>query len=108
MELKKIQSKVDDWINKHGVRYFDPLTNMAQLTEEVGEVARIISRKYGEQSEKESDKKADLGEELSDVLFVVFCLANQTGLDLDESFNKKLEYKSKRDSSRHKNNPKLN
>ncbi|MBL6648682.1 MAG: nucleotide pyrophosphohydrolase [Flavobacteriaceae bacterium] len=107
MELKKIQSKVDDWINNHGVRYFDPMTNMAQLTEEVGEVARIISRRYGEQSEKESDKKADLGEELSDVLFVVFCLANQTGLDLDESFNKKLELKSKRDSFRHKNNPKL-
>ena len=108
MELKSLQRKVDNWINEHGVRYFDPLTNMAQLTEEVGEVARVISRKFGEQSAKESDKKIDLGEELSDVLFVVFCLANQTGLDLDESFNKKLEYKSKRDSSRHKNNPKLN
>lgn len=107
MELKSLQKKVDNWINEHGVRYFDPLTNMAQLTEEVGEVARVISRKYGEQSAKESDKKIDLGEELSDVLFVVFCLANQTGIDLDTSFNKKIELKSKRDHSRHKNNPKL-
>jgi NTP pyrophosphatase (non-canonical NTP hydrolase) len=107
MELKSLQRKVDNWINEHGVRYFDPLTNMAQLTEEVGEVARVISRKFGEQSAKESDKKIDLGEELSDVLFVVFCLANQTGIDLDTSFNKKIELKSKRDHSRHKNNPKL-
>jgi len=89
------------------VRYFDPLTNMAQLTEEVGEVARIISRRYGEQSEKESDKKVDLGEELSDVLFVVFCIANQTGIDLEKSFNKKLKHKSLRDGKRHINNPKL-
>lgn len=80
---------------------------MAQLTEEVGEVARIISRRFGEQSEKDSDKKIDLGEELSDVLFVVLCLANQTGIDLDSSFNKKIEFKSKRDHLRHKNNPKL-
>ena len=93
MELKILQKKVDNWINKHGVRYFDPLTNMAQLTEEVGEVARVISRRFGEQSEKDSDKKIDLGEELSDVLFVVFCLANQTGIDLDRSFNKKIELK---------------
>lgn len=107
MELKSLQRKVDNWINEHGVRYFDPLTNMAQLTEEVGEVARVISRKFGEQSAKESDKKIDLGEELSDVLFVVFCLANQTGIDLDTSFNKKIELKSKRDHSRHKNNSKL-
>ena len=107
MELKSLQRKVDNWINEHGVRYFDPLTNMAQLTEEVGEVARVISRKFGEQSAKESDKKIDLGEELSDVLFVVFCLANQTGIDLDTSFNKKIQLKSKRDHSRHKNNPKL-
>jgi len=107
MELKSLQRKVDNWINEHGVRYFDPLTNMAQLTEEVGEVARVISRKFGEQSAKESNKKIDLGEELSDVLFVVFCLANQTGIDLDTSFNKKIELKSKRDHSRHKNNPKL-
>ena len=103
MELKSLQKKVDNWINEHGVRYFDPLTNMAQLTEEVGEVARIISRRFGEQSEK----KIDLGEELSDVLFVVLCLANQTGIDLDSSFNKKIEFKSKRDHLRHKNNPKL-
>ena len=107
MELKIIQKRVDDWISKHVVRYFDPLTNMAQLTEEVGEVARIISRRYGEQSEKESDKKVDLGEELSDVLFVVLCLANQTGVDLEKSFNKKLKFKSLRDGERHKNNPKL-
>ena len=95
MELKSLQKKVDNWINEHGVRYFDPLTNMAQLTEEVGEVARIISRRFGEQSEKDSDKKIDLGEELSDVLFVVLCLANQTGIDLDSSFNKKLESNNK-------------
>jgi len=107
MELKLIQNKVDDWISKHGVRYFDPLTNLAQLTEEVGEVARVMSRKFGEQSEKESDKNMNLGEELSDVLFVVFCIANQTGIDLDKSFDSKLELKSNRDKSRHKNNPKL-
>jgi len=107
MEFKSLQKKVDNWINEHGVRYFDPLTNMAQLTEEVGEVARVISRRFGEQSEKESDKKIDLGEELSDVLFVVLCLANQTGIDLDNSFNKKIELKSKRDHLRHKSNPKL-
>ena len=107
MEFKSLQKKVDNWINEHGVRYFDPLTNMAQLTEEVGEVARVISRRFGEQSEKESDKNIDLGEELSDVLFVVLCLANQTGIDLDKSFNNKIEFKSKRDHSRHKNNSKL-
>ena len=107
MGLKKLQKEVDAWIKEYGVRYFDPLTNMAQLSEEVGEVARIISRRYGEQSEKKSDKNKDLAEELSDVLFVVFCLANQTGVDLDESYNKKLEFKSLRDSDRHKNNPKL-
>jgi len=107
MEFKSLQKKVDNWINEHGVRYFDPLTNMAQLTEEVGEVARVISRRFGEQSEKESDKNIDLGEELSDVLFVVLCLANQTGIDLDNSFNKKIELKSKRDHLRHKSNPKL-
>ncbi|MEK9517295.1 MAG: nucleotide pyrophosphohydrolase, partial [Flavobacteriaceae bacterium] len=81
MELQKAQKIVDNWIKEHGVRYFDELTNMAQLTEEVGEVARIIARRYGEQSEKESDKKKDLGEELADVIFVVLCLANQTGVD---------------------------
>ena len=91
----------------HGVRYFDELTNMAQLSEEVGEVARIISRRYGEQSEKESDKIKDLGEELSDVIFVAICLANQTGINLQEAFEKKLKIKSDRDSERHHKNSKL-
>jgi NTP pyrophosphatase (non-canonical NTP hydrolase) len=107
MELQKVQKKVDDWIKEHGVRYFDELTNMAQLTEEVGEVARIISRRYGEQSEKESDKSKDLGEELADVIFVVLCLANQTEVNLQKAFDKKMQLKSKRDHERHKNNPKL-
>ena len=107
MSLKKIQKEVDLWIKEHGVRYFDPLTNMAQLSEEVGEVARIIARRYGEQSEKQSDKQKDLAEELSDVIFVVMCLANQTGLDLEKAFDKKLNHKTKRDLLRHKNNPKL-
>ena len=98
---------VDIWIKEHGVRYFNELTNMAQLTEEVGEVARIISRRYGEQSEKESDKEKDLGEELADVLFVVLCLANQTGVDLQKSFEKKLRIKTERDRERHQNNKKL-
>ncbi len=107
MDIKNAQRIVDDWINKHGVRYFNELTNMAQLTEEVGEVARIIARRYGEQSEKESDKDKDLGEELADVLFVVLCLANQTGVNLQEAFDKKLDVKSKRDHDRHHNNEKL-
>ena len=107
MELQKVQKKVDDWINEHGIRYFDELTNMAQLSEEVGEVARIISRRYGEQSEKESDKSKDLGEELADVIFVTLCLANQTGVNLQKAFDKKMQLKSKRDHERHKNNPKL-
>ncbi len=107
MELQKVQNKVDDWIKEHGVRYFDELTNMAQLSEEVGEVARIISRRYGEQSEKESDKSKDLGEELADVIFVVLCLANQTGVNLQKAFDKKMQLKSKRDHERHKINPKL-
>lgn len=107
MGIKKAQQDVDDWIEAHGVRYFNELTNMAQLTEEVGEVARIIARRYGEQSEKESDKNKDLGEELADVLFVVLCLANQTGIDLQEAFDKKLELKAKRDHDRHQNNEKL-
>jgi NTP pyrophosphatase (non-canonical NTP hydrolase) len=89
------------------VRYFDALTNMAQLTEEVGEVARIIARRYGEQSEKESDKNKDLGEELADVIFVAICLANQTGVNLQDAFEKKLKIKSERDHDRHQNNPKL-
>jgi NTP pyrophosphatase (non-canonical NTP hydrolase) len=107
MDLKDSQLAVDQWIKNHGVRYFNELTNMAQLTEEVGEVARIIARRYGEQSEKESDKQKDLGEELADVVFVVLCLANQTGIDLQEVFNRKLALKTKRDQQRHKNNPKL-
>jgi NTP pyrophosphatase (non-canonical NTP hydrolase) len=97
MELQKAQEIVDHWIKEHGVRYFDELTNMAQLTEEVGEVARIIARRYGEQSEKESDKAKDLGEELADVIFVVLCLANQTGVDLQQAFDKKMKIKSERD-----------
>lgn len=108
MELEVLQQKVDSWIKDYGVRYFDILTNMAQLTEEVGEVARIISRRYGEQSEKKVDANKDLGEELSDVLFVVLCIANQTGVNLQESFDKKIMLKSKRDKERHLKNPKLN
>lgn len=107
MNIKNAQKAVDDWINQHGVRYFNELTNMAQLTEEVGEVARIISRRYGEQSEKESDKDKDLGEELADVMFVVLCLANQTGVDLQQAFEKKLDIKAKRDHDRHHKNKKL-
>lgn len=107
MSIQKTQQAVDNWIKEHGVRYFNELTNMAQLTEEVGEVARIIARRYGEQIEKESDKGKDLGEELADVLFVVLCLANQTGIDLQEAFDKKLEVKAKRDHDRHQNNKKL-
>jgi NTP pyrophosphatase (non-canonical NTP hydrolase) len=107
MDLKNAQIIVDNWINDHGVRYFNELTNMAQLTEEVGEVARIISRRYGEQSEKESDKNKDLGEELADVLFVVLCLANQTGVHLQDAFDKKLELKTNRDHDRHHSNEKL-
>ena len=107
MNIQNAQIEVDNWIQEHGVRYFNELTNMAQLTEEVGEVARIIARRYGEQSEKESDKNKDLGEELADVLFVVLCLANQTGIDLQEAFNKKMDIKAKRDHDRHHNNEKL-
>ena len=107
MELSKAQKEVDNWIKEHGVRYFNELTNMAQLTEEVGEVARIIARRYGEQSEKESDKEKDLGEELADVVFVVLCLANQSGVNLEEAFNKKMALKTKRDHDRHHNNEKL-
>ena len=107
MDLKGAQEKVDQWIQTHGVRYFDELTKMAQLTEEVGEVARIIARRYGEQSEKESDKSKDLGEELADVIFVAICLANQTGVDLQAAFTKKLDLKTDRDHERHQNNPKL-
>ncbi|CAM1360713.1 conserved hypothetical protein [Tenacibaculum litoreum] len=107
MNIQDAQKQVDDWIKNHGVRYFNELTNMAQLTEEVGEVARIIARRYGEQSEKESDKNKDLGEELADVMFVVLCLANQTGVNLQEAFDKKLDIKTKRDHDRHHSNKKL-
>ena len=107
MDVKDAQLTVDTWIKEHGVRYFNELTNMAQLTEEVGEVARIIARRYGEQSEKESDATKDLGEELADVLFVVLCLANQTGVNLQEAFDKKLKIKTTRDHDRHHNNEKL-
>ena len=107
MPIKELQSQVDHWINNHGVRYFNELTNMAQLTEEVGEVARIMARRYGEQSEKESDKNKDLGEELADVLFVVLCLANQTNTDLQTAFDKKMQLKASRDHDRHHNNEKL-
>ena len=107
LPLGKLQEEVHHWISNHGVRYFNELTNMAQLSEEVGEVARIIVRRYGEQSEKESDKAKDLGEELSDVLFVVLCLANQTGTDLQSAFDKKMDVKRDRDHDRHHGNEKL-
>jgi NTP pyrophosphatase (non-canonical NTP hydrolase) len=107
MTLKDAQTQVDTWIKTYGVRYFNELTNMAILTEEVGEVARIIARRYGEQSEKESDKSKDLGDEMADVLWVLMCLANQTGIDLTEAFEKNLAKKTGRDFDRHHNNPKL-
>jgi NTP pyrophosphatase (non-canonical NTP hydrolase) len=107
MTIKDAQQIVDEWIKSTGVRYFNELTNMAILTEEVGEVARIIARKYGEQSFKESDKDKDLGDEFADVLFVLICLANQTGVDLTEALTKNLEKKTNRDSLRHRNNEKL-
>lgn len=107
MNIQNAQIQVDNWIKEHGVRYFNELTNMAQLTEEVGEVARIIARRYGEQSEKESDKNKDLGEELADVVFVVLCLANQTGVNLQEAFDRKMDKKTKRDHDRHHANEKL-
>ncbi len=107
MELKQAQQLVDEWIKKYGVRYFSELTNTAILMEEVGEVARIMARRYGEQSEKESDKKKELADELADVLFVLICLANQTGVDLEAALETNLEKKTKRDSERHTGNPKL-
>jgi len=107
ISLREAQTYVDQWIKTFGVRYFNELTNMAILTEEVGEVARIISRKYGEQSFKESDKGHELGDEMADVLWVLLCLANQTGIDLTEAFKKNMEKKTNRDKNRHKNNPKL-
>ena len=107
MEITNLQNQVDEWIKTIGVRYFNELTNMAMLSEEVGEVARIIARRYGEQREKESDKSKDLGEELADVLFVTLCLANQTGVDLQSAFDKKMKVKTERDFDRHQNNEKL-
>jgi NTP pyrophosphatase (non-canonical NTP hydrolase) len=107
MTFQEAQSQVDQWIKEHGVRYFSELTNMAMLTEEVGEVARIIARRYGEQSEKESDKSKDLADEMADVLWVLICLANQTGVNLTEAFQKNLEKKTQRDKDRHHQNPKL-
>ena len=105
--IEEAQKTVDEWIKTVGVRYFNELTNMAMLTEEVGEVARIIARRYGEQSEKESDKNKDLGDEMADVLFVLICLANQTGIDLTDALQKNLEKKTKRDATRHLENSKL-
>ncbi|MCG8700674.1 MAG: nucleotide pyrophosphohydrolase [Bacteroidales bacterium] len=107
MTISEAQSKIDEWIKTYGVRYFNELTNMAILTEEVGEVARIISRRYGEQSEKESDKNADLADELADVLFVVLCLANQTGINLQSALVKNIDKKTLRDAQRHQQNAKL-
>lgn len=107
MTLQIAQQQVDEWIKTHGVRYFNELTNMAMLTEEVGEVARIIARRYGEQSEKESDKNKDLGDEMADVLFVLICLANQTGVNLTDALQKNLDKKTNRDKDRHKQNEKL-
>lgn len=107
MTIAEAQNTIDNWINTTGVRYYNELTNMAILTEEVGEVARIIARKYGEQSFKESDQGKELGDELADVLFVVICLANQTGVDLTEALQKNLDKKTRRDADRHQNNEKL-
>lgn len=107
MTLEEAQQQVDQWIKTNGVRYFNELTNMAILTEEVGEVARIMARRYGEQSEKETDKDKDLGDELADVLWVVICLANQTGIDLTEAFKRNMNKKTLRDADRHKHNEKL-
>ena len=107
MTISNAQQQVDEWIKTIGVRYFSELTNMAMLTEEVGKVARIIARRYGEQSEKESDKNKDLGDEMADVLFVLICLANQTGINLEEALKQNLLKKTERDADRHKNNPKL-
>lgn len=107
MTIKEAQEKVDSWIKLHGVRYFNELTNLALLTEEVGELARIMARTYGEQSSKDSDKKSDLSDELTDVLFVLICIANQTGIDLTSSFIENLEKKTQRDRTRHHSNKKL-
>lgn len=107
MTLTDLQSNVDQWIKEHGVRYFNELTNTALLVEEVGEVARIMARTYGEQSFKESDKDKNLADELADVLFVLTCIANQTGIDLEKAMHENMEKKTNRDKDRHKNNDKL-
>jgi len=107
MTIKEAQHTVDQWINTTGIRYFNELTNMAILSEEVGEVARIIARQYGEQSAKRTDKDKDLADELADVIFVVICLANQTGIDLTEALKKNIKKKTMRDTGRHRNNQKL-
>ncbi len=107
MTIQSLQQNVDSWIQQYGVRYFDELTNLGILMEEVGEVARIMTRRYGEQSEKESDKNKDLADELADVLFVITCIANQTGINLEEAMHKNIAKKTARDSDRHKNNTKL-
>ena len=107
MKISEAQVIVDQWIRDKGVRYFNELTNMALLVEEIGEMSRIIARKYGEQSYKEGEQNLDLQEEMGDVLFVLMCIANQTGVDLTEAFNKSIDKKTRRDNTRHKNNPKL-
>jgi NTP pyrophosphatase (non-canonical NTP hydrolase) len=107
MTIEQAQKEVDNWIKTHGVRYFNELTNLAMLTEEVGEVARIIARTYGEQSPKKSDKDKNLADEMADVLFVLICLANQTGVDLTKALEKNLQKKTKRDAKRHSANKKL-
>lgn len=108
MTITEAQEQVDQWIKQYGVRYFNELTNMAMLTEEVGELARIMARRYGEQSEKESDKDKNLGDEMADVLWVLICLANQTGINLEQALEENIRKKTERDSERHLNNPKLN
>lgn len=107
MNISEAQTVVDNWIKEYGVRYFSELTNMALLTEEVGELARIIARRYGDQSFKESDMSGSLSDEMADVLWVLICLANQTGVDLEKAFQENMAKKTTRDSDRHKNNPKL-
>ena len=107
MTIEEAQKKIDDWIKKYGVRYFSELTNMTILTEEVGELARIMARKYGDQSFKESDKHKNLADEMADILWVLICLANQTGVDLADALEKNIQKKTERDSERHLNNPKL-
>ena len=107
MTIKEAQQTVDNWIKKYGVRYFSELTNMAVLTEEVGEVARIIAREYGDQSSKKTEKNGELADELADVLFVIICLANQTGIDLEQAFHQNIDKKTARDQTRHKLNDKL-